>query len=157
MENELFYSEESALISYENEEVNLSSVKHMWLTLKRRHNRIKNRMQKVGFVRYKAVGRLENTIKSREHSLTHCREWTDNMFRIQTGLSRPLFNHILKNMGEYMRPTDVVMAERAYGTSICNELKLHITMRMLKGAKYVDMDWYSVSVWHVWDISTTLL
>ena len=67
----------------------------MWL--KRRRNRIKNRIQKVRF-----VGRLKNTIKSREYSLTHCREWSDNMFRMQTGLTRPLFNHILKNMGEYM-------------------------------------------------------
>ena len=46
------------MISSENV-VSLSS-KYMWL--KRRRNRIKNRNQKA----YKAVGRLENVIKSRE-------------------------------------------------------------------------------------------
>ena len=119
--------------------------------LKRRRNRM-NIVQKIRF-----VGRLNNTIKSREYSLTHCRDWSDKMFRMQTGLTRPLFNHILKNMGEYIPQTDVVMAQRAYGKEICNELKLHITMRMLKGAKYLDMDWYSVSVWHVWDLTSEVL
>ena len=93
----------------------------------------------------------ENCVRNREHSISHIRSWSDAMFQRQFGLDRPQFFHVL-HIVEPMLSVNRTRAIAAYRSEVCSELRLGITLRVLRGALYLDIDWYSVSVNHVWPL-----
>ena len=95
----------------------------------------------------------ENCVKNREHSISHIRSWSDTMFYRQFGLNRPQFFHIL-HIVEPMLSVNRARAVAAYRSEICCELRLGVMLKILRGASYLDMDWYSVSVNHMWPMVT---
>lgn len=70
------------------------------------------------------------------------------MFRRQFRLCREDFGNVLTKIDHLIRRNEV-KARNSSGYSICPEMRLMITLRILAGAKYLDMIWYRVSVDHV--------
>lgn len=92
--------------------------------------------------------RIGNCRNSRPEALQNVRSWDDDMFRRQFRLCREDFGDLLLKIAPLIERNEV-MARRSSGSSICPELRLMITLRILAGAKYLDMIWYRVSVDHV--------
>ena len=67
------------------------------------------------------------------------------------GLQRKDFHYVIERLDRVLPPKNEAQGKRAYGSIIPVELRLAVTLRMLRGAKYLDMDWYEVSIWHIWD------
>ena len=93
----------------------------------------------------------KNVVLSRHLSLTKIRSWTEVKFYMHLGLERKDFFYLLERVDKKFEHINRIMAERAYGSEICTELRLAITLRILRGAKYLDIEWYEISTWHVWD------
>ena len=96
-------------------------------------------------------GRVGNNHRDRELVLLTVRDWDDDMFRRQFRLFRSDFNGLLIRLNPYLTK-NCVKARNSSGCPINSELQLLITLRVLAGASYLDMIWYSVSVNHVMDI-----
>ena len=92
-----------------------------------------------------------NVVKNREESLNHCRGWSDVLFYMMTGFERRDFFFLLKRVDKILPKRNIHQAKRAYKSGVCNEMRLIMTLRMLRGASYLEMDWLGVSVWHVWE------
>jgi hypothetical protein len=69
------------------------------------------------------------------------------MFKRQFRLCREDFGDVLKLIAPLIRRNEI-KAHNSSGSSICPEMRLMITLRILAGAKYLDMIWYRVSVGH---------
>ena len=93
-------------------------------------------------------GRVGNERRDRESSILTVRSWSDEFFQRQFRLHRPDFNYALERIYVSLHRNEQ-MAINSSGSSISPELKLLITLRVLAGASYLDMIWYSVSVNHV--------
>jgi hypothetical protein len=98
-----------------------------------------------------AAGRLPNTRKDREFPIRFIRSWTDSMFVRQFRLDRISFYDNVRELNSNF-PINEQMGIRSSGSSISNELRLFITMRLLAGASYLDMIWYGVDVDHVHEL-----
>ena len=94
--------------------------------------------------------RIGNCHNSRPEALQYVRSWDDDMFRRQFRLCREDFGFILKLIDPLIRRNEI-KAIASSGSSICPEMRLMITLRILAGAKYLDMIWYRVNVDHVSD------
>ena len=70
------------------------------------------------------------------------------MFRRQFRLCREDFGYVLSLITPLIQRNEV-QATNSSGSTICPEMRLMITLRILAGAKYLDMIWYRVSVDHV--------
>ena len=92
--------------------------------------------------------RIGNSRNSRPEALHYVRSWDDDMFRRQFRLCREDFGDLLSKIAPLIERNEA-MARKSSGSSICPELRLMITLRILAGAKYLDMIWYRVSVDHV--------
>ena len=92
--------------------------------------------------------RVGNCRNSRPEALQYVRSWDDDTFRRQFRLCREDFRELLSKIGHLIR-RDEAKARNSSGSSICPEMRLMITLRILAGAKYLDMIWYRVSVDHV--------
>jgi hypothetical protein len=92
--------------------------------------------------------RIGNCRNSRPEALQYVRSWDDDMFKRQFRLCREDFGDVLKLIAPLIRRNEI-KAQNSSGSSICPEMRLMITLRILAGAKYLDMIWYRVSVDHV--------
>ena len=92
--------------------------------------------------------RVGNCHNSRPEALQYVRSWDNDMFRRQFRLCREDFGNLLMKISP-MIERNARLARNSSGTPICPELRLMITLRILAGAKYLDMIWYRVSVDHV--------
>ena len=92
--------------------------------------------------------RIGNSRNSRPEALQYVRSWDDDMFRRQFRLCREDFGDLLSKIAPLIERNEA-MARKSSGSSICPELRLMITLRILAGEKYLDMIWYRVSVDHV--------
>ena len=92
--------------------------------------------------------RIGNSRNSRPEALQYVRSWDDDMFLRQFRLCREDFSDLLSKIAPLIERNEV-MARKSSGSSICPELRLMITLRILAGAKCLDMIWYRVSVDHV--------
>ena len=92
--------------------------------------------------------RIGNSRNSRPEALQYVRSWDDDMFKRQFRLCREDFGYVLGKISPLIQRNEA-MAMRSSGSSICPELRLMMTLRILAGAKYLDMIWYRVSVDHV--------
>lgn len=92
--------------------------------------------------------RIGNCRNLRGEALLYARSWDDDMFRRQFRLCREDFGNLLVLISPLIT-RDSVKATASSGSPICSELRLMITLRILAGAKYLDMIWYRVSVDHV--------
>lgn len=97
------------------------------------------------------ANKQRNMIRNRPYSLFHISNWDDTMFRRQMRLSRNDLNNILISIAPRLERNEE-MARRSSGSAISPLLKLAITCRILAGANYLDMDWFSVSVNSVMNI-----
>lgn len=82
--------------------------------------------------------RIGNCRNSRPEALQYVRSWDDDMFRRQFRLCREDFGDLLRKISPMILRNDV-MARKSSGSSICPELRLMITLRILAGAKYLDI------------------
>ena len=73
------------------------------------------------------------------------------MFRRQFRLCQLDFGHLLRLIAPLIQ-RDEAKARNNFGSSIPPEMRLMITLRILAGAKYLDMIWYRVDVDHVSDL-----
>ena len=92
--------------------------------------------------------RVGNSRNSRPEALQYVRSWDDDMFKRQFRLCRLDFGMVLAKIAPLIQRNEA-MARRSSGSSICPEIRLMLTLRVLAGAKYLDMIWYRVSVDHV--------
>jgi DDE superfamily endonuclease len=92
--------------------------------------------------------RIGNCRNSRPEALQYVRSWDDDMFRRQFRICREDFGDLLYKIDPLIRRNEA-KARNSSGSSICPEMRLMITLRILAGAKYLDMIWYRVSVDHV--------
>lgn len=92
--------------------------------------------------------RIGNCRNTRPEALQYVRSWDDDMFRRQFRLCREDFGYVLSLIAPLIRRNEV-QATNSSGSTICPEMRLMITLRILAGAKYLDMIWYRVSVDHV--------
>ena len=92
--------------------------------------------------------RVGNSRNSRPEALQYVRSWDDDMFKRQFRLCRLDFGIVLTKIAPLIQRNEA-MARRSSGSSICPEIRLMLTLRVLAGAKYLDMIWYRVSVDHV--------
>lgn len=92
-------------------------------------------------------GKVGNLHRDREGSLLTVRSWDDDMFRRQFRLHRSEFNALLALIEPKMQ-TNVIKAINSSGSTICPELRLLVTLRILAGASYLDMIWYCICVNH---------
>lgn len=99
--------------------------------------------------------RCGNEHRDREGSLLQVRSWDDVMFRRQFRMDRTLFNSLLVDLAPALTGVNT-KAINSSGSSVCAELKLLITLRVLAGASYLDMIWYNVSVNHVMALVTSV-
>ena len=91
---------------------------------------------------------IDNCRNTRLEALQYVRSWDNDMFRRQFRLYRENFGNLLTLIAPLITP-NVVKATASSGSSICPELRLMIILRILAGAKHLDMIWYLVSVDHV--------
>ena len=70
------------------------------------------------------------------------------MFRRQFRLCREDFGYILGLISPLIQRNEA-KARNSSGSSVCPEIRLMITLRILAGAKYLDMIWFRISVDHV--------
>ena len=92
--------------------------------------------------------RIGNCKNSRPEALQYVRSWDDDMFRRQFRLCREDFGDVLRLIAPLIQRNEQ-QAKNSSGSTICPEMRLMITLRILAGAKYLDMIWYRVSVDHV--------
>lgn len=92
--------------------------------------------------------RIGNCRNSRPEALQYVRSWDDDMFRRQFRLCREDFGYVMGLISPLIQRNEA-KARNSSGSGICVEIRLMITLRMLAGAKYLDMIWYRVSVDHV--------
>lgn len=92
--------------------------------------------------------RIGNCRNSRPEALQYVRSWDDDMFKRQFRLCREDFGDLLSKIAPLIRRNEI-KAQNSSGSTICPEMRLMITLRILAGAKYLDMIWYRVSVDHV--------
>ena len=92
--------------------------------------------------------RIGNCRNTRLEALQYVRSWDDDMFRRQFRLCREDFGNLLTLIAPLIARNEV-KAIASSGSSISPELRLMITLRILAGAKHLDMIWYRVSVDHV--------
>lgn len=95
--------------------------------------------------------RIGNSRSNRREALQYVRSWDDDMFRRQFRLCRDDFGFVLHKIAPLIVRNEV-RAIASSGCSICPELRLMITLRILAGAKYLDMIWYRVHVDHVHEL-----
>ena len=95
--------------------------------------------------------RIGNSRNDRLHALQYVRSWDDNMFRRQFRLCREDFGSVLRLISPLIQRNEK-KAVASSGSSVSPELRLMITLRILAGAKYLDMIWYRVDVDHVNEI-----
>ena len=91
--------------------------------------------------------RIGNCRNSRPEALQYVRTWDDDMFRRQFRICREDFGDLLLKIDPLIRRNEA-KARNSSGSAICPEMRLMITLRILAGAKYLDMIWYRVSVDH---------
>ena len=92
--------------------------------------------------------RVGNCRNERPQALQYVRSWDDDMFKRQFRLCREDFGDLLYKIHPLIHRNEM-KAIASSGSSICPELRLLITLRILAGAKYLDMIWYRVQVDHV--------
>ena len=92
--------------------------------------------------------RIGNSRNDRLQALQYVRSWDNDMFRRQFRLCSEDFAFVLHKVSPPIA-RNVVRAVASSGSSICPEMRLLITLRILAGAKYLDMIWYRVHVDHV--------
>jgi hypothetical protein len=92
--------------------------------------------------------RIGNCRGERLQALQYVRSWDDDMFRRQFRLCRLDFGHLLRLIAPLIQ-RDEAKARNSSGSSIPPEMRLMITLRILAGAKYLDMIWHRVDVDHV--------
>ena len=92
--------------------------------------------------------KIGNCRYTRLEALQYVRSWDDDMFQRQFRLCREDFGNLLTLIAPLIA-RNVVKATASSGSAICPELRLMITLRILAGAKHLDMIWYRVSVDHV--------
>ena len=95
--------------------------------------------------------RIGDSRSDRREALQYVRSWDDDMFRRQFRLCRDDFGFVLHKIAPLIVRNEV-RAIASSGSSICPELRLMITLRILAGAKYLDMIWYRVHVDHVHEL-----
>lgn len=95
--------------------------------------------------------RIGNSRNDRHHALQYVRSWDDDMFRRQFRICREDFGNLLHKIAPLISRNEA-KAIASSGSSINPELRLMITLRILAGAKYLDMIWYRVNVDHVSEI-----
>ena len=95
--------------------------------------------------------RIGNSRNDRLHALQYVRSWDDDMFRRQFRICREDFGILLHKIAPLIQRNEA-KAVASSGSSINPELRLMITLRILAGAKYLDMKWYRVNVDHVSEI-----
>ena len=95
--------------------------------------------------------RIGNSRNDRQHALQYVRSWDDDMFRRQFRICREDFGILLHKIVPLISRNEA-KAIASSGSSINPELRLMITLRILAGAKYLDMIWYRVNVDHVSEI-----
>lgn len=89
--------------------------------------------------------RIGNSRSDRQSALQYVRSWDDDMFRRQFRLCREDFGALLGKISP-LTIRNEAKAISSSGSSISPELRLMITLRILAGAKYLDMIWYRVNV-----------
>jgi hypothetical protein len=92
--------------------------------------------------------RIGNSHGCRPQALQYVRSWDDDMSRRQFRLCREDFGDLLSLIDPLIRRNEV-RAIASSGSSICPEMRLMITLRILAGAKYLDMISYRVNVDYV--------
>jgi hypothetical protein len=92
--------------------------------------------------------RIGNCRNSRPEALQYVRSWDDDMFRRQFRICREDFGELLLKINPLIRRNEA-KAQNSSGSSICPEMRLMLNLRILAGAKYLDMIWYRVSMDHV--------
>ena len=95
--------------------------------------------------------RIGNSKNDRRQALQYVRSWDDDMFRRQFRLCREDFGNLLHEIAPLIKRNET-KAVASSGSTINPELRLMITLRILAGAKYLDMIWYRVNVDHVSEI-----
>lgn len=98
-----------------------------------------------------AVPRCPNVRRNRDYSLAHVRDWDDNYFKKQFRLWRSDFNIILSKISPFLE-RNPTKARNSSGSSVTPELRLLVTLRILAGASYLDMEWYGICTDHVMSI-----
>jgi hypothetical protein len=100
---------------------------------------------------YKAMPtKLGNQKRDRVAVMAHINDYDEEAFKAHTGFSRKVFNYILNLIRPLMRKNRA-MGELSSGSHIPTALALFVYMRMLRGARALDMDWVGVCPNHVWD------
>ncbi len=92
--------------------------------------------------------RTGNQHANRASAIEFVRSWDEEMFERQFRLCREDFNNILTQIAPLIERNEQ-MAIRSSGSNINPELRLLITLRVLAGARYLDMIHYRVDVDHV--------
>jgi hypothetical protein len=96
--------------------------------------------------------RRNNKIRNRNSVLeTIDNTWDDLMWRRQMRISKENFYYILDLITPLIQ-RNVDMATRSSGSDISPRLRLHVTLRILAGASYLDLVWYEISVDHIMEI-----
>jgi hypothetical protein len=87
--------------------------------------------------------RIGNCKNMRPEALQYVISWDDDMFQRQFRICREDFGDLLLKIDPLIRRNEA-KAMNSSGSSICPELRLMITLRILAGGKYLDMIWYRV-------------
>ena len=95
--------------------------------------------------------RIGNCRNDRRQALQYVRSWDDDMFRPQFRICREDFGNLLHKIAHLIQ-RNKLKSIASSDSSINPELRLMITLRILAGAKYLDMIWYRVNVDHVSEI-----
>lgn len=68
-----------------------------------------------------------------------------------SGYQKRIFFYLLNLISPLIQRNEE-MGRRSSAASICPRIRLHITLRILAGASYLDLVWYEVCVDHIMDI-----
>jgi hypothetical protein len=102
-------------------------------------------------VAYDAIPkRLPNQHRDRAAALAKVAALDDVSFKAHTGFYRKVFNFILLQIRPLLRKNRR-MAELSSGSHVPTALSLFVHIRMLRGARALDMNWLGVSPKHVWE------
>ena len=107
--------------------------------------------EQSGLWGYQILGRCANKCRNRTAALTKVLSWDDEMFHRQMRLCKTDFYDILAKV-EPKIIKNREMARRSSKEAIQPFIKLVITLRVLAGAKYLDMVHFEVAVDHVMEL-----
>jgi hypothetical protein len=93
--------------------------------------------------------RKGNERRDRLGPLSVVNSWSDAFFYRQYRVTRAEFVAMRLSIAEHVRPRNVAMANMSSGGIVPLDTKILVTLRILAGAKYLDMVWYGISVNHV--------